>query len=92
MSGAQLPNSGDGFTAGRYVLADTDAEGARDPIGLTQQVKFMRDGMERALGGRRPGLILLVVDDDERHAAVARLKAALETDACSTASEEANHG
>lgn len=89
-----IPKSSDGFTAGRYVIADTDARGARDPIGLTSQVKLMREGMERALGGRPPGLILVVVDDDERDAAVTRLKAALETTAPSTSHvpEEADRG
>lgn len=64
------------YTAGRFVLADTDSRGARDMIGLTQQVKFMREGMERA--GHTPGLILLVVADDERKGVVERLKTVLE--------------
>lgn len=67
----------DGFTAGRFALADTDAEGARDVIGLTSQVRFMREGMETAIGSR-PGLILIVVDDAERKAAVARILSVLE--------------
>lgn len=67
----------DGFTDGRYALADTDAQGARDIIGLTSQVKFMREGLERAIGSR-PGLILVVVQDDQRKAAVARILAALD--------------
>lgn len=65
------------FTAGRYVLADTDAAGARDVIELTAQVKFMREGMETVIGSR-PGLILVVVDDAERKAAVGRILKALD--------------
>jgi hypothetical protein len=57
-------------------MADTDCYGARDMIGLTQQVKLMRDGMETA--GHPPGLILLVVADGERKAVVDRIRAALE--------------
>lgn len=69
----------DGFTGGRYTLADTDAEGARDVIGLTSQVKLMREGMQTA--GHEPGLILVVVADAERKAAVARILKALDDDA-----------
>ena len=64
------------YTPGRFVLADTDAEGARDPIGLTQQVKFMREGLKRA--GHDPALILVVVADAERKAAVERIHGVLE--------------
>lgn len=71
--------SRDGFTDGRYALADTDAKGARDVIGLTSQVKFMREGLQTA--GYEPGLILIVVDDEERKAAVARILNALNGDA-----------
>jgi hypothetical protein len=65
-----------GFTPGRFVLADTDEVGARDPIGLTSQVKYMRGGMEKA--GATPGLILIVVDEPERKAAVRLILNALD--------------
>lgn len=65
------------FTPGRYVLADTDAAGARDVIELTAQVRYMREGMETSIGSR-PGLILIVVDDAQRKAAVGRILKALD--------------
>lgn len=64
------------FVDGRYVLADTDARGARDVIGLTSQVKFMREGFQTR--GHDPALILIVVAEPERKAAVARILTALD--------------
>jgi hypothetical protein len=64
------------YTVGRYVLAVTDAEGARDPFMLTSQVKYMREGFKRLK--HEPALILIVVADGEEDAAVARIQKALE--------------
>lgn len=77
MSVSSSKDTGGGFTNGRYMLADTDAAGARDVIELTAQVKFMRERMETSIGSR-PGLILVVVHDAERKAAVARILRALD--------------
>lgn len=55
------------FTPGRFVLSWIDAEGARDPIALTSQVKAMRDGFEHV--GHKPALLLVVVADGEENAA-----------------------
>lgn len=64
------------FSYGTYVVAATDARGARDGIGLTSQVKFMRDGLERC--GHKPALVLLVVKDGEQDAAMDLIRAALD--------------
>lgn len=65
----------DGFTDGRYTLADTDSRGTRDPIALTSQVKLMRTGYR--YGDHEPALILVMVADPERAAAVDRIRTAL---------------
>lgn len=65
----------DSYTPGRYVVSWVGAEGARDPIALTSQVKAMRDGFERL--GHKPALLLIVVADGEQDAAVALLEEAL---------------
>lgn len=65
-----------GFTAGRYVVSWIGADGARDPILLTSQVKTMRDGFERL--GHKPALILLVVADGEQDEAVERISGCLD--------------
>lgn len=64
------------FTPGRFVMAGTDAVGARDGAGLLAQCKYMRRGLEKL--GHRPALILLIVDEPELAAAQERIKAALE--------------
>ena len=64
------------FTPGRYVVAWVDAAGARDPIALTSQVKFMRERFETL--GHKAALVLLVVADGECDEAVERIKTALE--------------
>jgi hypothetical protein len=64
------------FTPGRFVLAGTDAVGARDGAGLLAQCKYMRRGMEKV--GAKPALILVVVDEPELDAAQKRIKDALE--------------
>lgn len=63
------------YTPGRYVVSWTDADGARDPIALTSQVKAMRDGFERL--GHRPALLLIVVAEGEQDAAVQLIEEAL---------------
>ncbi len=66
------------FSRDTYVIADTNAAGARDPFMLTSQVKFMREGFEKA-GHGRPALILLVVKDGEEHAAVDLIRGVLDS-------------
>lgn len=66
----------DGFTDETWAAAAVGASGARDPVMLTSQVKFMREGFEKA-GHGRPALILLVVKDGEEDAAIARISDAL---------------
>lgn len=63
------------FTAGKFVVSDTDAKGARDPIALVSQVKAMRTAYRWATGA---GLILVAVESNERDEAVRRITAALE--------------
>jgi hypothetical protein len=65
------------YTPGRFVLAVTDHDGSRDVISIMQQVKKMRGGMLDALH-RRVGLIIIVVQEDQRGAAVERIQAALD--------------
>ena len=67
-----------GYTPGRYVVAWVPADGARDPIALTSQVKLMREGFERS--GHKPALILIVVTDGEEDAAVDLVTQALEAE------------
>lgn len=62
------------LTLDTFVVSSTDAVGARDPIALTQQVKIMRDGFEKA-GHGAPGLILIVVKNNEVQAAVDIIRA-----------------
>lgn len=64
------------FTPGRYVISWIGAKGARDPIGLTSQVKVMREGLKEA--GHTAALVLIVVADDEQDAAVERITKALD--------------
>ena len=66
------------FSRDTYVIADTNAAGARDPFMLTSQVKFMREGFEKA-GHGRPALILLVVKDGEQKAAVDLIRGVLDS-------------
>jgi len=64
-----------GYTPGRYVLAHTDAEGARDGAGLLQQVRLMRVGFEEI--ALKPALIVIVVHEPEAEGAVERIEMAL---------------
>lgn len=64
------------FTPGRFVLASTDAYGARDGAGLLSQLKYMRTGMEGL--GHKPALIVLVVDEAELKSAGDLVRLALE--------------
>lgn len=64
------------YEPGRFVVSWVGADGARDPIMLTSQVKVMRDGFERL--GHRPALMLIVVADEELDSAVAKVQAALD--------------
>jgi len=64
------------YTPGRFVVSWIGAEGARDPIALTSQVKMMRDGFERL--GHKPALLLIVVADGEVDAAAALVQEALD--------------
>jgi hypothetical protein len=74
------------FPPGRFVIASTDAAGARDMAGLTSQVKYMRNGLKRA--GHEPALILVVVADGEQSSATDLIKAALDIDASAHANKE----
>jgi hypothetical protein len=65
------------FVPGRFVMADTNSEGLRDPIGMVEQVKMMRVSMEEVL--HKPvGLILIVVQEDQRQSAVEKIHEVLE--------------
>lgn len=64
------------YTPGRFVVSWVGAEGARDPIALTSQVKAMRDGFESI--GHKPALLLVVVADGEVDAAADLLRKALD--------------
>lgn len=63
---------------GRYTMAVTDADGARRPIDLQAQVKYMREVGEA--NGWKPALILVVVDEGHRQEASERIQAALNGD------------
>lgn len=65
------------FTDGRFVMSWVDAAGARDPIALTSQVKYLRGRLKNT--GFDAGLVLLVVADEELDAAVELVQAALDT-------------
>jgi len=67
----------DYFAPGRYVMADTDAQGARDPVSLVSQTNVMRERMEQSIGNP-VGLIIIVVQEDQRKAAVGRIQRALD--------------
>lgn len=64
------------YTPGRFVVSWVGAEGARDPIALTSQVKAMRVGFERL--GHKPALLLVVVADGEVDAAADLIREALD--------------
>lgn len=64
------------FSPGRYVLSWCDAKTARDPIGLTSQVKMLREGLANA--GHTAALLLIVVADGEQDEAVKRIVTALD--------------
>ncbi len=66
------------ITPGRYVLAETDAAGARDPIGLLEQVAVMREMYSDGIG-EAPALVLLVVDTADRAEVVRRITSALDS-------------
>lgn len=64
---------------GRFLYADASAHHSRDPIALTQQVKYMREVGEA--NGWKPALILVVVDDQHREEAKERVTGILTGDA-----------
>ncbi len=64
------------FTSDTWACSTTDAVGARDPIGLTSQVRYLREGFEQA-GHGRPALLLVVVKDGEQNAAMDLIRDAL---------------
>ena len=64
------------YTPGRFAVSWTSAQGARDPISLTSEVKTLRERMKHA--GYDAALMLVVVADDELDAALEIVSAALE--------------
>lgn len=72
-----MNDAGEGtYTPGRFVVSWVGADGARDPIALTFQVKVMRDGFERL--GFAPALLLIVVADAEVYEAAELVRQALD--------------
>jgi hypothetical protein len=76
MPGDTTENRELAYTPGRFAIALADALGTRDPIALRFHAKTLREGMERV--GHTPALMLIVVADDEREAAVDLIRTTLE--------------